>query len=67
MSDTAIQVGDVVKLRSGGLEMTVVAIKERKDGVEIQCEWFESLAMGGQAKAHGYFPPAALRKVSNEQ
>ena len=35
--------------------MTVVAIKERQDGVEIQCEWFESLAMRGQAKAHDYF------------
>lgn len=41
MSDTAIQVGDVDKLRSGGLELIVDAIKERQDGVEIECEWFE--------------------------
>jgi uncharacterized protein YodC (DUF2158 family) len=60
--ENGFQIGDVVKLRSGGLRMTVVRIREQFDGVEIECEWFENLAIGGKAKAHGSFPPAALVK-----
>ena len=50
------KIGDVVKLKSGGPIMTVVSIRERFDGVEIECKWFENLAIGGEAKAHGSFP-----------
>jgi hypothetical protein len=35
---------------------TVVRIREQFDGVEIEYEWFENLAIGGEAKAHGSFP-----------
>jgi len=58
--DDGFKIGDVVKLKSGGLRMTVVSIREQFDGVEIECEWFENLAIGGEAKAHGSFPPTAL-------
>ena len=49
------KIGDVVKLKSGGLRMTVLSIREQFDGVEIECEWFKNLAIGGKAKAHGSF------------
>ncbi|MEZ6104141.1 MAG: DUF2158 domain-containing protein [Pirellulaceae bacterium] len=62
MNESAFALGDVVKLRSGGLNMTVVGISKRQNSILIECEWLEATAMGGQAKAHGYFPPAALRK-----
>ena len=61
--DAGLQIGDVVRLKSGGRHMTVVAIRERADGVEIECVWFETQAMGGEAKTRDWLPPAALAKV----
>jgi len=58
--DDGFKIGGVVKLKSGGLRMTVVRIREQFDEVKIECEWFENLAIGGEAKTHGSFPPTAL-------
>lgn len=61
--EDGLQIGGVVRLKSGGRHMTVVAIRERSDGVEIECVWFETQAMGGEAITRDCFPPAALAKV----
>ena len=52
------QVGDVVKLKSGGPEMTVTYIT---DNSKIQCHWFKSDFDNAK---HDSFPPAALLKVA---
>lgn len=52
-----------ILLFSGGRHMTVVAIRERSDGVVIECVWFETQGMGGEAKTRDCFLPAALAKV----
>lgn len=55
MASSSFQIGDVVRLKSGGPDMTVTYLGT--DG-QIQCEWYE----GGQF-AHHAFPPAALVKA----
>lgn len=59
MSD--FKVGDVVRLRSGGPEMTVTAtnLGESKN---LRCEWFES----GSVKI-STFPAAALEKAADSR
>lgn len=37
MADVEFKVGDVVRLKSGGLKMTIATI----DGKDIYCKWFD--------------------------
>lgn len=58
-----IKPGDVVKLKSGGPEMTVVGYGLMMSGAppdkeNVQCFWFE-----GTAQKSGHFPVLALKKV----
>ncbi len=39
--DQIFETGDVVRLKSGGPNMTVVKY-EPKDGVEVTCQWFNT-------------------------
>ena len=46
MSETEVEVGDVVALKSGGPPMTVVKlIPKSADGPSAKCMWFEGEAM----------------------
>ena len=53
------KVGDVVRLKSGGPDMTVTSVKERI----IHCKWF-TYAGNWTTPAIDTFPPAALEKKS---
>jgi len=60
MSNTSFQIGDVVQLKSGGPDITIVSINEdiyENGKLSIQCKWFEN----GKAFTES-FPPAALEK-----
>ncbi|SDY35879.1 Uncharacterized small protein [Allochromatium warmingii] len=63
------QIGDVVRLKSGGLKMTVVEYcdpKNHADKPAVKCKWFEQAerAMTELEKiTYDYFPEAALVKV----
>jgi uncharacterized protein YodC (DUF2158 family) len=48
------QIGDVVRLKSGGVNMTVTEIGDR-----VKCEWQDAEGDGRQAA----YPAAALEKV----
>jgi uncharacterized protein YodC (DUF2158 family) len=53
------RIGDVVQLKSGGPKMTVEQIGDQGERrLMIRCGWFE-----GDARKHGSFPPAALKKA----
>jgi uncharacterized protein YodC (DUF2158 family) len=51
-----LKVGDVVRLKSGGPGMTVMAVSESK---VLECHWFDL----GHCHQYGYFPPGALVKI----
>ena len=59
------QVGDVVQLNSGGPEMTVSFVGEKKfshgNVLVVQCKWFE-----GNKFTNDVFLPEVLRKVKNQ-
>jgi uncharacterized protein YodC (DUF2158 family) len=61
--EDGFRIGDVVKLTSGGRHMTVLAIRERGDGIEFECVSFECQGMGGEAKTRDFFPPAAFDSI----
>jgi len=49
--------GDIVRLKSGGPEMTITGISYNED--EWKCSWF-----GGKKLEHGEFPPEAIEGVA---
>jgi uncharacterized protein YodC (DUF2158 family) len=52
----AYKVGDVVKLKSGGPDMTVKRIiPSSNQGDVYECQWF-----AGKGLQHGIFPPESL-------
>jgi uncharacterized protein YodC (DUF2158 family) len=57
----SFKVGDTVKLKSGGPDMTVTRIGTAGDEPMVWCVWFE-----GTKDAYALFPPEAL-KASPEQ
>ncbi|HEX3560888.1 MAG TPA: DUF2158 domain-containing protein [Pyrinomonadaceae bacterium] len=59
MPSEQIKVGDVVQLKSGGPQMTVVSDEGNN---YFFCQWF----IGGKLD-HNSFPSSALRKVSESQ
>jgi len=52
----SFKVGDTVKLKSGGPDMTVTRIGTAGDEPMVWCAWFE-----GTRDVYGLFPPDALR------
>ena len=56
MAKSRFQVGDVVKLKSGGPEMTV---QDEDESGEYHCQWF-----AGKKLASGWFPEAGLEPAS---
>lgn len=64
----ALEVGDLVNLKSGGPCMTVVAI----EGTNYRCNWFsaDTYEMLGGAVHHGTFPEGSLDRwvdISDEE
>lgn len=61
-------VGDIVRLKSGGPEMTVTQVRHPLDGVleklgqspTVECMWFEGKS---NKRGKGNFPPGSLEKV----
>lgn len=56
MSTSQFQIGDIVRLKSGGPDMTVNTV--HPDG-EYNCQWF-----AGKKLESGYFKHEALEKVA---
>ncbi len=53
---STFEVGDVVRLKSGGPMMRVTRFRRDKDGVQkVECVWFE-----GPMEVEELFPPAIL-------
>ncbi|MDB5483515.1 MAG: putative small protein [Caulobacteraceae bacterium] len=57
-----LQVGEVVRLKSGGPAMTVVATGARAEPGVVECAWFDR----DSAYATASFPPRALERVNLE-
>ena len=62
MSDSDFEVGDVVRLRSGGPDMTVSNLEGTLMEKGIMTTWFDSK---GERKT-GVFAPEALEHVDDE-
>ena len=56
----SLQVGEVVRLKSGGPAMTVVATGARAEPGVVECAWFDS----EDAYATASFPPRALERMT---
>jgi uncharacterized protein YodC (DUF2158 family) len=54
------EIGDVVRLKSGGPAMTVEVVTKATEGHLVRCVWFDD----GEAK-RGTFPAAALDEAEN--
>lgn len=54
------KVGDIVKLKSGGPDMTVQIVPEK--GENYRCQWF-----AGKKLEFGFFQFESLRSVEAEQ
>lgn len=54
---TSFNVGDIVKLKSGGPDMTVKTLPQEK-GTTYVCQWF-----AGRKLEQGSFPADSLEKV----
>ncbi|MBY6206902.1 MULTISPECIES: YodC family protein [Halomonas] len=59
--ETKFGVGDIVKLKSGGPEMTVRNLP-REGGVVYTCQWF-----AGKKLEQGQFPEDSLEKVEKAE
>jgi uncharacterized protein YodC (DUF2158 family) len=53
------KVGDIVRLKSGGVIMTVVKAADYPSGSAVECTWFD-----GKKQAYEIFPPDALERVT---
>lgn len=54
-------VGEVVRLKSGGPEMTVCNVLEDIDDDRVRCQWF-----AGNKLQDGWFNPESLVKVGED-
>jgi uncharacterized protein YodC (DUF2158 family) len=58
-----LQVGFLVKLKSGGPKMTVVDVSRDDNGPftgKVQCQWFQYNDTGHEALEWEWFPPGCL-------
>jgi uncharacterized protein YodC (DUF2158 family) len=58
-----LQIGDVVRLKSGGPAMTVIATGPRAEPGVVECAWFDR----DHTYARTSFPPRALEPVTLPQ
>jgi uncharacterized protein YodC (DUF2158 family) len=56
----AFKVGDIVKLKSGGPEMTIEALPNQH--YDYSCQWF-----AGKKLERGHFPQGSLVRVLAEE
>jgi uncharacterized protein YodC (DUF2158 family) len=56
---TTLKIGDVVRLKSGGPQMTVDQLGTREGQEIVRCVWFE-----GTSKKTGTFPPVTLESAA---
>lgn len=56
-----VEVGAVVRLKSGGPRMTVRSVGNYNEGRLASCDWF----VGGEAK-QAFFPPTSLQEAGGE-
>ena len=59
MAESRFKVGDIVRLKSGGPEMTVQIVTEDDESSGYHCQWF-----AGKKLESGYFPEANLEPAS---
>jgi len=59
----SLQVGEIVRLKSGGPAMTVIATGARAEPGVVECAWFGL----DDVYATASFPPRALERVDLEQ
>lgn len=57
-----MDIGDLVKLKSGGPTMTVEAITKETAGATVRCVWFDDADF-----KRGIFPAATLEKVEDDE
>ena len=59
-------VGDIVRLKSGGPEMTVTEVRSPVGTLEamVECMWFSGKS--SNKREHGYFPPNSLVKADQK-
>ena len=55
-------VGDIVKLKSGGPEMTIETVPQDPSRQYYSCQWF-----AGKQLELGHFPPGSLESVKAEK
>jgi uncharacterized protein YodC (DUF2158 family) len=53
-------IGDIVKLKSGGPDMTIRSVPDSMDSY-YNCQWF-----AGKKLEHGRFPADSIEKVKKE-
>jgi|GraSoi2013_115cm_1033766.scaffolds.fasta_scaffold346780_1 uncharacterized protein YodC (DUF2158 family) len=51
------KVGDIIRLKAGGVMMTVVKVGNDSSGPGVECTWFD-----GKKQAYQVFPPDALER-----
>ena len=57
------KVGDVVRLKSGGVDMTVTDVPDRfSGGSSVRCSWH-----AGEKPEHSNYPAAALELVHHQK
>lgn len=59
MGEKQFEVGDVVRLKSGGPAMTVGALREDEQGTSVGCVW------AGAAEAHEHWFPAPCLETAS--
>lgn len=59
----SLHIGDVVRLKSGGPAMTVIASSGRAEPGVVECAWFDR----SQTCATASFPPRALELMTLPQ
>jgi uncharacterized protein YodC (DUF2158 family) len=57
-----MDIGDVVKLKSGGPTMTVEVITKETAGATVRCVWFDDAEF-----KRGIFPAATLEKAEDDE
>ncbi len=60
MTSTTWQIGNLVRLKSGGPTMTVANVGVGIAGDEVACTWFD-----GKKRLEDTFPPDALELVTS--
>lgn len=63
MADEKFEVGDIAQLKSGGPQMTVIAVyNDDDDEPSARCAWFSS----GGKDMESLFPLQALNNITSE-